>query len=166
MQELNCNVAYGRVIYDEVEQLSLLNELLTTINDLFNNHRNTDNRCIENDPIDVTIGFMISYISELLVFFKDPKFRPEQEYRMTFHIMNDTYTEEVIHHRISNGAFIPYIKVCFNQESTKKKIPINNVRIGPRNKSDIAIKGFKSYFTSNGFIDLEDVKSSDIPLRY
>lgn len=155
---LNCEVKLDKVIYDVTEQTKLILEVIESANSFYIKH---SNNIESNGTIVPYIHHIVSTLFSMFIFFKNPCFESEEEYRMVFIMDNDEYKEDgIIHHRISNGAFVPFIKLKFDEN-----IPISSIKIGPRNNADISIKGMKSLMKSRGYNNI-DVKKSNIPLRY
>lgn len=103
------------------------------------------------------------------IFFKNPCFYPEEEYRiaivlLTWHFPN---VNEIINFRIYNGVFIPYIEISFKIRDDSKIpcIPIKCITVGPKNNLDIAVFGLKQMLLYFDYNDI-DIKVSKIPLRY
>lgn len=88
-------------------------------------------------------------ITTLAVFFKDPTFASEEEYRIALVYKRDAGSQ--VRFRAQNGVIIPYIAVNFAE-----KLPISHVTIGPKNNIDIAKRGIEQYLKSNGY-DLKQV---------
>ncbi|SOC13456.1 hypothetical protein SAMN05880501_107193 [Ureibacillus xyleni] len=145
-------VVYGNVVYERETQLRTLSHSLVRTFDLIINK-------------DVEIGELkkelLSYFNSLIIsysiFFKHASFAPEEEFRMAL-----TTSENVDVQFRSNGeVIIPYIKLEFD------KSDINGIVIGPKNNSDIAENGVKTYLQKlNYSLNETWVKKSEIPLRY
>lgn len=91
------------------------------------------------------------------MFFKREYFKGENEYRFVLSYVDEN--EIKINFRSRNGLIIPYIK-----EKVEELAFINNITIGPTNKTDMATSGVRELLHHN---DLEiDVTKSKIPLRF
>ncbi|OMP65734.1 DUF2971 domain-containing protein [Domibacillus epiphyticus] len=96
------------------------------------------------------------------IFFKDHSFHQEEEFRIAvFH----PYKNEKPPYqcRLSNGVFIPYIKIPISNHGTN--MPIKGITIGPKNSLDIAEEGLKHFLILNGLSDVS-ISRSKIPYRY
>ena len=95
---------------------------------------------------------------------KNKSFIQEEEHRLIVTIKEEKDRKKFVQFRPHNGAFIPYIELCFEEN-----FPIESVTIGPRNNIDIAEKGLKMFLMSLGYkvgkSGVEIIKSN-IPLRY
>ncbi len=143
--DYNKHIRVDKVIYDREKQREFIREPLTKIDDYYR----------ENPAGDLT-EFM-HYFFHVLMMFKDPKFRHEEEFRIVFLLPE---FEKFVDYYVSNGILIPYIQVNF-----KNKIPLEHIKIGPRNDIDIARASIESFLKSKGFPEVE-VSKSDIPLRF
>lgn len=88
-------------------------------------------------------------ITTFAVFFKDPTFASEEEYRIA--MVNKRDSQAHVSFRAQNGVIIPYIAVNFAD-----KLPISHVTIGPKNNIDIAKRGIEQYLKTKGY-DLKQV---------
>ena len=98
------------------------------------------------------------------MFFKKACFEGEHEYRFVFMCIHSDECEKMHSNekqffRIKDGVFIPY---------TKQKITlldcIDTILVGPKNNSDIAVKGLQ-YFFANKKVNI-NIAKSEMPLRY
>lgn len=127
-----------------------------------------------NKEIEVLIGDIISIFaaefSIFSVFFKNPLFKQENEYRIAI-IFNPFYDEKIelrniVKYRISNGIFIPYIEITF-EEHGEKLLPIETITIGPKNNIEIAKDGIQNYLCSLNYnLGPDQIKKSEIPFNY
>lgn len=145
-------VVYGNVIYERETQLRTLSDSLVKTFELIVNKE------VEVDELNKEL---LSYFNSLIIsysiFFKHASFAPEEEFRIAL-----TTSENVDVQFRSNGeVIIPYIKLEFD------KSDVNGIVIGPKNNSDIAENGVKTYLQKlNYSLNETWVKKSEIPLRY
>lgn len=100
-------------------------------------------------------------VATCAIFFKDPTFASEEEYRIAMiHHLDEAPAN--VSFRAQNGVIIPYIAVNF-----KERLPISHVTIGPKNNIDIAKRGMEQYLKTKGY-ELKDltIKKSVAALRY
>lgn len=161
-------IFHGAVVYDFAEQMECVEE---TFKKMFieNNHCDfiSDWRSLnylnDNQIEEVVLG--ASVICEVYnMFFKKACFSGEHEYRFVFFAIHDGgpckgAKRQQLHFRIKDEVLIPYIK-----EEISCLECLEAVLVGPKNKSDIAIKGLE-YFFRNEKLNVE-VKKSEMPLRY
>jgi hypothetical protein len=100
-------------------------------------------------------------ITTCAIFFKDPTFASEEEYRIAV-INSPGGARTGTSFRAQNGVIIPYITVNF-----KERLPISHITIGPKNNIDIAKRGIEQYLKTKGY-DLEKItiQKSVAALRY
>ena len=102
---------------------------------------------------------LIDILSIVSIFFKNPQFKDEKEYRIV--LVNafgnpeakPTYVVE------KNGLFVPYIEYCFSKDSVK------SINIGPTFEENIFYTSTNRMLLNFGYQDKE-VYRSKIPLRY
>ncbi len=138
-------IRVDKVIYDRQEQKEFIKEPLLAINKFFKKNPDSD------------LKSFLHYFFHVLMMFKDPKFKDEEEYRFVFIIPE---YEKFVQYYVANGILIPYIEIHF-----ENKIPLENIIIGPRNNIDIAEVSINSFLKSKGYEGVK-VTRSDIPLRY
>ncbi len=138
-------IRVDRVIYDVRKQKEFLKEPLQLINQHFK----------ENPEGQLTQ--FLHYFFHVLMMFKDPKFRHEEEFRIVFVIPE---YKKYVQYYVTSGILIPYIEVNFED-----RIPLESIKIGPRNDIDVARASIESFLKCKGFADVE-VTKSDIPLRF
>jgi len=139
------NISIDKVIYNKKEQKEFIREPLLIINKFYKNNPQKE------------LSRFKHYFFHVLMMFKNPKFKHEEEFRIVFYLPE---YEKYVDYYVSNGILIPYIEINFEQ-----KIPLKYIKIGPRNNVDIAIASIESFLQSNGFENVE-VTKSDIPLRF
>lgn len=165
----------GYVIYDKKKQQELVENTLRRILEKKDvNHRKLKEKLFSEDK---TIshkelhGFMEEFSVCCFVysmFFKKDCFREEREYRFVFWAFHEPLSKDSglrtipMHFREKEQALIPYIVV--NYKEGERNNPIRSITAGPKNNSDLAVKGMQ-YFLRNEKIDTP-VRESKIPLRY
>ncbi|MGN2619747.1 DUF2971 domain-containing protein [Bacillus stercoris] len=138
------------VIYNKEKQVTLLNNLLTDIIDILESQ----------NEIELTYEIMMAFgiLDWYSIFFKDECFSQEQEYRVAFHF-NDN--KESYKCRISNGMFIPYVEISFNDNA------VCGITIGPKNNMDINLEGLRKFLQLKKIrLEEDQIKKSSIPYRY
>jgi len=159
---------HGTVIYDKCEQMKYMEE--TFQEEFFNGIFGTDvlgwedlDRLSDEQWQDFISDS--SVICELYnMFFKKECFAGEREYRFIFSCMHDggicpSAAKEKQYFRIKNEVYIPFVK-----QELRSLESLESVMVGPKNESDIAVKGLE-YFFRNEKLDVK-VKKSAVPLRY
>lgn len=147
-------VLHGFVEYDRKEQeLLLMNFLMETFKVAVNHDIEKVKKALPKH--------FFTVISSCAVFFKDPAFKSEEEYRVA---LMDTSgdLQEGVRFRAQNGVIIPYIALDFND-----RLPLSHITIGPKNNIDIAKRGMEHYLRNKGYdIDQLTISKSVAALRY
>ena len=165
----------GSVIYDKKKQQELVENTLYRIVEKKNAHRKKLREKLLSEDKLVIHKELHSFVEEFSVccfvysmFFKKDCFREEREYRFVFWAFHEQGAKELaqpiipIHFRKKDQALIPYIEVNYKEE--ERNNPICSITAGPKNDSDLAVKGMQ-YFLRNEKIVIP-VRESKIPLRY
>ncbi|WP_454844394.1 DUF2971 domain-containing protein [Priestia megaterium] len=149
------------VIYDREKQKQLLEAPIRALLQFmhFNVSEDTWTENIEN-----RFHELFTAINMYSAFFKDECFKQEEEVRIVFMSPNGRGNLKQDGFRISNGAFIPYLKASFRS----KKEAIQSITIGPKNHMDIAKEGLIKLLEHYGYNHISDgyVEKSKIPYRY
>ncbi|WP_186366035.1 DUF2971 domain-containing protein [Bacillus altitudinis] len=147
----------SKVIYEKSEQKSKLLKLLSEIIDRFEDKTNKGNYDVNSD------GFIINAITVLewySIFFKDECFSQEEEFRIAFLYLRNR-DAKIYDCRISNGTFIPYVKIKIDCNSVK------GVTIGPKNNMDINKEGLRKFPWKHEYdLTKVNISKSKIPYRY
>lgn len=163
----NVNLYYGKVLYNEREQIKLLKELLINASteykenlakakgDIFSIY------AINNQSV---IGSVLNYIENYRLFFKDEAFINENEYRFVLKLPLDSITNSIkpISHNfiIKNGIFTPFCELPFD----KTKM-IKSITLSPILEWEIAKQGLERYLKHHGYNSNINIVQSVIPIR-
>lgn len=162
-------IEHGKVIYDRAQQSSIIEYVIE--DEFINRPKGFDylnswddfNQLSDKD-IEDCYWLIAIVIDSFNRFFKLPCFEGEHEYRFVFDCVHDggrckpeEYEKQFF--RIKNEILIPYVK-----KSMVSMESLEEVLIGPKNNSDIAILGAER-FLRNLKLDVPVVKSK-MPLRY
>ncbi len=157
MIENNYLPIYGRVIYDQQKQIKIIKSIFKKWNGLFEKaslaKKNTEVKMFN------ILFELIDILSIVSIFFKNPQFKDEKEYRIV--IVNAFGNPEAkpTHVVEKNGLFVPYIEYCFSKDSVK------SINIGPTFDENIFYTSTNRMLLNFGYQDKE-VYRSKIPLRY
>jgi Protein of unknown function (DUF2971) len=151
----------GNVIYEKEIQKKFLKEELQIMVELLKFNLRGNSKELSAKVLD-KIFDITTAIRFYSMFFKDCCFEQEEEFRIAFMRRGKKFKQDGF--RISNGAFIPYIKAPF----IKQEEVIESITIGPKNKMDIAKEGLSKFLDHYGYSPLkqENIKQSRIPYRY
>lgn len=159
---------HGQVIYRHEQQVSLIERALEE--DFLKNEKMEclnswdDFNHLSDEDIEDLYPFFCLEIDTYNNFFKLPCFEGEHEYRFIFSCGHDggRYKPEELekqYFRIKDEVLIPFIKKEMSSLES-----LEEVLIGPKNKSDIAVLGAE-WFLRSLRLDVPVVKSK-MPLRY
>lgn len=150
---------YGAIIYDDKTKISLLKEIVSTVNS------NYSEKVFESFKL---------VIRSLSAFFKNSAFQHEKEYRFVVVTRNKELNEflkadpevarKVYKFRLSEGVYIPYL----NLEVITPAMIFGDGRrdeiiVSPTNKSELTKQGLEYLLSYNGFCP--KVRESKIPFR-
>ncbi|MGG0536675.1 DUF2971 domain-containing protein [Priestia aryabhattai] len=149
------------VIYDREKQKQLLEAPIRALLQFMHFNASPD---VWAEGIDNRFRELFTAINIYSAFFKDECFKQEEEVRIVFMSRDITNKLKQDGFRISNGAFIPYLKAPFHS----KKEVIQSITIGPKNHMDIAKEGLSKLLKHYGYDHISDgnVEKSKIPYRY
>lgn len=163
---------HGKVIYDKAIQYKIVRDEITEtkIPLLFNKYIESKNTELLLE-LNNEITSLADVLCEYGVFFKDPLFYQEEEYRIVFfHLMNMHLSPKLnpeIKFRDRNGIIIPYIEVPMT--NNKGYLPVREIMIGPKNNIDIAEHGINFFIQrleAKMAMNEVIIRRSGIPLRY
>lgn len=148
---------FGSVIYDKQKQIKIIHAIFKKWNKLFNRAL----KCKKTNEVKLfdILFELIDVLSIVSIFFKNPQFKNEHEYRIVivnaFGVENSKPTKVVE----KNGLFVPYLEYKFSKES------VTSINIGPTFDENIFYTSTNRMLLNFGYEDKE-VCRSKIPLRY
>ena len=148
---------FGSVIYDKQQQIKIIHAIFKKWNMLFNRAL----KCKKTNEVKLfdILFELIDVLSIVSIFFKNPQFKNEHEYRIVivnaFGVENSKPTKVVE----KNGLFVPYLEYKFSKES------VTSINIGPTFDENIFYTSTNRMLLNFGYEDKE-VCRSKIPLRY
>lgn len=148
---------FGSVIYDKQKQIKIIHAIFKKWNMLFNRAL----KCKKTNEVKLfdILFELIDVLSIVSIFFKNPQFKNEHEYRIVivnaFGVGNSKPTKVVE----KNGLFVPYLEYKFSKES------VTSINIGPTFDENIFYTSTNRMLLNFGYEDKE-VCRSKIPLRY
>ena len=156
MEKIGFNSVYGNIIYEKKKQITVLKLIFEKWNKLYEKAL----KSIKNKEkqLDITIE-LIDILSIISLFFKNPHFKDEKEYRIIF--INNTGTNFAKQTKIceKNGLFIPYIEYKFLKKT------VGCINIGPTVNENIFYTSTCRMLANFGY-EHKTVNRSKIPLRY
>lgn len=157
MIEKEFHPIYGSVIYDTKKQAKILTSIFKKWNTQIKNLSRT-RKNYEVHLFDL-IFELIDILSIVSLFFKNPQFNNEKEYRIV--LVNGVDIKSAKQTKIieKNGLFIPYIEYNFSHNT------VSNVNIGPTLDERIFYASTNRMLMNYGYENI-DVRKSKIPLRY
>lgn len=148
---------FGSVIYDKQKQIKIIHAIFRKWNSLFERAL----KCKKTNEVKLfdILFELIDILSIVSIFFKNPQFKNEHEYRIVivnvFGAENSKPTNVVE----KNGLFVPYLEYNFSKES------VVSVNIGPTFDENIFYTSTNRMLMNFGYSGKE-VNRSKIPLRY
>ncbi len=148
---------YGSVIYDKQKQIKIIHAIFKKWNSLFEKEL----KCKKSNEVKLfdILFELIDILSIVSIFFKNPQFKNEHEYRIVivnvFGAENSKATSIVE----KNGLFVPYLEYKFSKDS------VVSVNIGPTFDENIFYTSTNRMLLNFGYCD-KQVNRSKIPLRY
>lgn len=165
----------GYVIYDKKKQHELVENTLSRIMEGKDPGRKKLKEKLLSEDKEISPKELQDLMKEFAVccfvysmFFKKDCFKEEKEYRFIFWAFHEEVAGQKgapvtpIRFREKDQALLPYILV--NYKEAEGNNPICSITAGPKNDSDLAVKGMQ-YFLRNEKIVIP-VRESKIPLRY
>ena len=157
MENKNYLPIYGSVIYDRQKQTQIILSIFKKWNTLF--ERASKSKRVTKVKLFNILFELIDVLNIVSIFFKNPEFKNEHEYRIV--LVNAFGTDRSKPTKIveKNGLFVPYIEYQFD-----KKV-VNSVNIGPTLNETIFFTSTNRMLLNFGYKNIE-VNRSKIPLRY
>lgn len=157
MTENNYLPIFGSVIYDKQKQVKIIHAIFKKWNMLFNRAL----KCKKTNEVKLfdILFELIDVLSIVSIFFKNPQFKNEHEYRIV--MVNAFGTENSKPTKVveKNGLFVPYLEYKFSKDS------VTSINIGPTFDENIFYTSTNRMLLNFGYEDKE-VCRSKIPLRY
>lgn len=159
MEKQGFHSVYGNIIYDRNTQITILKLIFDKWNKQLEKilqSRSTQKNIEKQQDI---MFELIDILSVISLFFKNPFFKDEKEYRIIF-ISNfnmNSYKQTKIFEK--NGLFIPYIEYKFLKRS------VSSINIGPTLEENIFYTSTCRMLSNFGY-DKKTINRSKIPLRY
>ena len=156
MVKIGFNSVYGNIIYDKKKQITVLKIIFEKWNKQYEKAlKNTKNQ----DKLADTLFELIDILSVISLFFKNPHFKDEKEYRIIF--INNSGANFAKQTKIceKNGLFIPYIEYKFLKKT------VSSINIGPTLEESIFYTSTCRMLSNFGY-EKKTVNRSKIPLRF
>ncbi len=155
----------GEVVYDDNEKEKLIYSKIQAFFKEYNVDFSDGKNLVDDD----WVKEMSTYLAHDFINFKNKDYAPEKEIRIAVsHSHLNSFSG--MNHRVVKGRIIPYItskdiydnvfKECIGTD----KLPIKEVRVGPRSDQYITIKSIEQYLNNKGYTDVKVIKS-DVPYR-
>lgn len=153
---------HGRVIYTRARQEAIIYELLTKRLPLkvgipFSMIMEREVRTPGTEAFADLCRRFQKVVNVYAMFFKQPEFAPEQEYRFVFR----NPEKKDIHFREGDGFLLPFIEINVTGDG---RMPLDRITVAPKNHVDLARRGMFQYAAALGY-DVP-VQLSGIKLRY
>lgn len=159
MEKQGFNSVYGNVIYQKETQITVLKLIFEKWNKQFKKTLNNGNKQKLVEKQQDILFELTDILCIVSLFFKNPYFKDEKEYRIIF-INNfgpNTYKQTKIFEK--NGLFIPYIEYKFLKKN------VSSINIGPTLDENIFYTSTCRMLANFGY-NKKTINRSKIPLRY
>ena len=159
MEKQGFKAVYGNIIYNLDTQLTILKMIFEMWNKEFEKLlKSRKSQKNEDRKLDVLFE-LIDILSIISLFFKNPHFKDEKEYRIIFinNFRTDAFKQTKIFEK--NGLFVPYIEYKFRKKS------VDSINIGPTLEENIFYTSTCRMLSNFGY-DKKKINRSKIPLRY
>lgn len=157
MDKNNYLPIFGSVIYDKNKQVKIIHAIFKKWNMLF--ERALKSKKTNGVKLFDILFELIDVLSIVSIFFKNPQFKNEHEYRIVIVNVFGTLNSKPTNIVEKNGLFVPYLEYNFSKESVK------SINIGPTFDENIFYTSTNRMLLNFGYEDKE-VFRSKIPLRY
>ncbi len=149
----------GRVVYDRSRQAAIIRD------EILYPWMPKGNLSSQSEEVRQILPAMAMSLYEYAPFFKRAAFQNEEEYRFIFYCAEDSAgTPDFCSFREKDGNIIPFVKINLKLDY-KTKLPIRSIVAGPKNKSDLAIRGAQYLLACHGYGETT-IKKSELTLRY
>lgn len=157
MTQNNYLPIFGSVIYDKQKQIKIINEIFKKWNMLFVRALN----CKKQNEVKLfdILFELIDVLSIVSLFFKNPQFKNEHEYRIVMVNVFGNGSSKKTCVVEKNGMFVPYLEYKFSKDS------VTSINIGPTLDENIFYTSTNRMLMNFGY-DNKQVYRSKIPLRY
>lgn len=157
MDKNNYLPIFGSVIYDKNKQVKIIHAIFKKWNMLF--ERALKSKKTNEVKLFDILFELIDVLGIVSIFFKNPQFKNEHEYRIVIVNVFGTLNSKPTNIVEKNGLFVPYLEYNFSKES------VNSINIGPTFDENIFYTSTNRMLLNFGYEDKE-VFRSKIPLRY
>ena len=159
MERQGFHSVYGSIIYNRKTQITVLKLIFEKWNKQFEKLLQSKPTPKRHEKEQDILFELIDILCIISLFFKNPHFKDEKEYRIIF-ISNFSPTSYK-HTKIfeKNGLFIPYIEYKFLKKT------VNSINIGPTLNENIFYTSTCRMLANFGY-EKKTINRSKIPLRY
>ena len=159
MVKVGFKSVYGNTVYDKEKQITVLKLIFEKWNKQYEKLLDNITKKNGTDKLTDTYIELINLLSTISLFFKNPYFKDEKEYRIIFinnYGSNFTKQTKICE---KNGLFVPYIEYKFLKKT------VNSINIGPTLEENIFYTSTCTMLANFGYGN-RNVNRSKIPLRY
>ena len=151
------SLIYGDVVYTKTKQIKIISRELNKILDKYEEQKAYFNHVDE----DLIVGDSLDLIQRLRLFFKNPGFSHEKEFRLAIIVSSVFFGDDInIGFDAKKGIIRPYVDIKFSGT-----LPLQSIGLSPSIESNLGIKGIKELLKTKGIDDC-DVVPSKLQLRY
>ena len=159
MERQGFKSVYGNIIYNSDVQKTILKMIFEKWNKQYEKNLVAKNSAKKLEKKQDIIFELVDILSIISLFFKNPHFKDEKEYRIIFinNFSPSSYKQTKIFEK--NGLFIPYIEYKFLKRT------VSSINIGPTLDENIFYTSTCRLLANFGY-ENKTINRSKIPLRY
>lgn len=159
MEKQGFHSVYGNIIYSQETQITILKLIFDKWNKEFEKYLKLKQTRKNLEKLQDVFFELTDILSIISLFFKNPYFKDEKEYRIIFisHFTSGAYKQTKIFEK--NGLFIPYIEYKFLKRT------VSSINIGPTLDENIFYTSTCRMLANFGY-EKKTINRSKIPLRY
>ncbi len=165
LKKTNIKLLYGKVLYNESEQIRYLREGILNIDSWLKNELDgARDSQLREELYDNAKGQILDFLEGARLFFKDQAFESEKEFRFIIKLpTNYTKTDHSVlnvGYDVKGGIIVPYCTLNIEKETLK------SVTLSPMLDKELAEQGLNRFLADCGYENKIDINQSNIPIRY
>lgn len=161
----NIELLYGKVLYNESEQIRYLKKGILDIDNLLRYELDDVEDSQSRDELyDIAKGQILDFLESARLFFKDQAFESEKEFRFIIKLPTDyaktDHSVLNVGYDVNGGIIVPHCTLNIEEESLK------SVTLSPMLDKELAEQGLNRFLIDCGYENSIDINQSKIPIRY
>ncbi|BCN30978.1 DUF2971 domain-containing protein [Anaeromicropila herbilytica] len=161
----NIELLYGKVLYNESEQIRYLKEGILNIDRCLRGElESIDDLQLIDELYDNAKGKILDFLESARLFFKDQAFESEKEFRFIIKLPTEyaqkNHSVLNVGYDVKGGIIVPHCTLNIEKASFK------SVTLSPMLDKELAEQGLNRFLTDCGYENKIDINQSGIPIRY